>query len=57
MPNFRVWGFYLQGGACYSYNDYLAWGLCVFEPFCLNVGFCGLLFIVTPIFVLVGHGL
>ena len=24
-----VWGFYLQGGACYSYDDCLAWGLCV----------------------------
>ena len=28
-----VWGFYLRGGACYGYDDYLAWGLCVFEPF------------------------
>ena len=41
MPNFRVWGFYLQGGACYGYDDYLVWALCVFEPFCQNVGFCG----------------
>ena len=41
MPNFRVWAFYLQGGACYGYDDYLVWGLCAFGPFCRNVGFCG----------------
>ena len=25
MPNFRVFGFYLQGDACYGYDDYLIW--------------------------------
>ena len=57
MPNFRVWGFYLQGGACYGYDDYLVWGLCAFEPFlpkrwvlwASNYGYA--------YFVLVGHGL
>ena len=29
----RVWGFYFWGGACYGYDDYLAWGLYMFEPF------------------------
>ena len=57
MPIFWVWGFYLWGGACYGYDDYLVWGLCVFEPFYRNVGFCGPWITVTPIFVLVGHGL
>ena len=28
-----VWDFYLRGGACHGYDNYLAWGLCVFEPF------------------------
>ena len=28
-----VWGFYFWDGACYGYDDYLAWSLCVFEPF------------------------
>ena len=55
MPIFWVWGFYLRGGACYSYDDYLVWGLCVFEPFFFffffyrNVGVCGPWIMVTPI--------
>ena len=50
MPKFWVWGFYLRGGACYGYDDYLVWGLCVFEPFYRNVGCCGTWITVTPIF-------
>ena len=46
---FWVRGFYLRGGACYGYYDYLVWGLCVFEPFYRNVGFCGPWITVTPI--------
>ena len=57
MPNFRVWGFYLQGGICYGYDDYLVWGLCAFEPFCRNVGFLWALNYGYAYFVLVGHGL
>ena len=49
VPNFRMWGFYLWGGACYGYDDYLAWGLCAFENFYRNVGFCGPWLTVTPI--------
>ena len=51
MPKFWVWGFYLRGGACYGYDDYLVWGLCVFEPFYRNMGCCGTWITLTPIFV------
>ena len=54
--NFWAWGFYLRGGACYGYDDYLVWA-CVCLNLFTDVGFCVPWILVTPIFVLVGHGL
>ena len=57
MPIFWVWGFYLRGGACYGYDDYLVWGLCVFEPFLPKRRVLWALDYGYAYFVLVGHGL